>query len=182
MLCVRAVLVDAKDYDVASRREIVAVLLDVVGVPGIIDAAATSPAAFAGLLDLPGDLSLIDDCRRNLALGKKDRAKKFFQRLLDEAKLSMDSPQRVAAVAKAFLGTDRFKRDMVGPLLPKPAADVCRSLRNLAERSEVTPTKPTPQKHWRYQDLRLHSQNGLRYRDPRTTPPPRSPHFPGYDH
>jgi len=196
-LCVARFLVEARLLDEASRREVVAVLLEVVGLERIVAAAASSPAAFAGLHYLPasGDLSLTDDCRRYLATNGKALAAAFFRNLADAAKvtdLTIGQCDAVVAVAKAFVGNDRFRRDMTGQLLPKPAADACRSLRkvaqaradDLAAKGASSSSSRRPQQYRRFQDLRHHTTtlNSARYSLPGTWVAPRNPHFPGYDH
>ena len=188
-LCAARLLSASQRFD----EDVTPILLEILGLDSVIVAASLSPSAFGGLLTREADFSLIDACRRRLASQGAVCGAPFFDGLLVVLK---ERPPReakqldaIVCVAKAFLGNDRFKRDMIGPVLPKRAADSCRALRNcaqhLGEERRVFFAKSGPKGHWRFQDLRLHKPEISRYRNPATTAPPTSrgnPHFPGYDH
>lgn len=150
-----------KDYDDASADLVRQVLLEDFGVKSIVRGART-PRAFAGLRYLGADWHSVDACRVYLAGVAPRKAAAFFAAIAEWDDDDVNVVWRdVAAVCRAFVGNDRFKRDMIGPLLPKAAADACRTLRNLADaRADQRPDSAILEErrprrlHWRYQDLR----------------------------
>lgn len=173
-----------KDYDEQSA-DLIRQVLDEFGAKTLVRGAHT-PRAFAGLRHLGPDWQHVDACRVYLAGLAPRKAAAFFESVAacdrrDDAVVWRD----VAAVCRAFVGNDRFKRDMTGPLLPKAAADTCRTLRNLADSraderpdSTILDNQRPRRLHWRFQDLRQ-AATDPRYR---TTQVVRGPWFPGYEH
>lgn len=196
-LCIAKVLESSRHCDRASLDACTDLLVEHFSINALTKAAFHSPAALAGLKHLAssgdGEWALVDAARNYLGRLKSHvHATAYFRSVeaslrhqleVDKGKKSDDVAavcRDVAAVCKAFLGNDRFKRDMTGVLLPKVAADRCRALRNLAEAHEEANVSRQPMGRapsWRFQEHRQAASRGnLR------PLPVRGPWFPGYEH
>lgn len=193
-LCISRILALASSCDKSSMRMCKSLLLEIFGIKVITKCAFASPAALRGLkyLDGPKDKEwdLVDACRNYMAtVNDARRSAAMFHSVESSLRAMIDVRKDnqlaeicddIAQICRAFLGNDRYKRDMKGNSLPKLTADRCRALRNLADAKCESLRVNSPFQH--RDTLRRHQS--LRKAAVRTSSrhPTVGPWFPGYEH
>lgn len=169
-------------------------LLETFGIKVITKCAFASPASLRGLkyLDGPKDKEwdLVDACRNYLAaVNDARRPAAMFHSMESSLRVMVDFREDnqlaatcsdIAQICRAFLGNDRYKRDMKGNSLPKLAADRCRALRNLADAkcealrlNSTCQRKDTALKNRKFREAAVLTSSRH---------PTAGPWFPGYEH
>ena len=131
--CIAFVLRSASQYD-GDSRDAISGLLAAHFVKECCD-ALQSPASFSGAAHLP---ALLDACRASLVM-RPVAAAGLLNALYTAYTLSVTSDVNwtdAIASADRLLCTGLFKREIVGPTLPRPLADSVRRLRKLLQKRE----------------------------------------------
>ena len=154
--CVAFVLKSASQYDDDSK-DAIAGLLASHFVKECCD-ALQSPASFSGAAHLP---ALLDACRASLVM-RPVAAARAFSALYTACTLKDDVNWTDAiAAADRLLCTGLYKREIVGPVLPRPLADSVRRLRKLLQRASLGPRRAEgvrfdePSQQWALRSYRL---------------------------
>ena len=147
-------------YDDGSKSAIAALLASHF-VRECCDALQT-PAAFSGAAHLP---ALLDVCRANLATRPAFAARALstlYSACTREEAASLSWTDAIES-ADRMLCSGLFKREIVGPTLPRPLADSVRRLRKLLQKRDAEGRRPRrddarfdePSQQWALRQYRL---------------------------
>ena len=132
--CIAFVLKSASQYDDDSRDAISGLLASHF-VKDCCD-ALQSPASFSGAAHLP---ALLDACRASLVM-RPVAAARLLNALYTACTLKDASEVNwtdAIAAADRLLCTGLYKREITGPVLPRPLADSVRRLRKLLQKRDA---------------------------------------------